>query len=74
MNGAPSDVLAPHMPRFLELLSDEDLGVKQSALHMSNAMVHHQPTLASPFIAPTLLPILCQTVTIDIYIYTLISL
>jgi hypothetical protein len=62
MNGAPHDVLSQHMSKFLEMMSDEDLGVKQSALHMCNAMVHHQPLLAAPFINNTILPILFQTV------------
>mmetsp|Transcript_35175 Transcript_35175/g.45351 ORF Transcript_35175/g.45351 Transcript_35175/m.45351 type:complete len:266 (-) Transcript_35175:401-1198(-) len=63
MNGSSQEVLSAHMAHFLSLMSDEDLGVKQSALHMCNAMVHHQPALAAPFIANTILPILCSTLT-----------
>lgn len=61
VGGVPHAILAQHLPQFLVMLHDADLSVRHSALQMCNAAVHHQPSLISPFLKPTIIPVLYET-------------
>jgi len=65
MSGSAStEVLMPHMEFFLSMLRDEDLGVRHATLQLCTAAVHHQPALIGPFLAPTVVPMLFETITL----------
>jgi hypothetical protein len=60
---APTAALAPHMTTFLQLLKDEDLDVRRSALLLANAAVHHQPALVAELLPTQITPVLLETVS-----------
>lgn len=51
-----TEVLLRHMPDFLKLLNEEDLGVKNSALLLVYSAVHHAPNLVTGCMQEHILP------------------
>ena len=58
--GCNVKTLLPFMPIFLELLKADDLNVKNSALLMVYASVHHNPQLVLPFMENQVQPALLE--------------
>ncbi|CAM9378444.1 unnamed protein product, partial [Choristocarpus tenellus] len=63
---APVAELSPHMPTFLEMMSNEDLDVKKAALLMINAAIHHQPMLVSDLLPTNIIPHLYKTLQLKL--------